>query len=139
MLYLKILLPKKLRNGWERIGFQSRQLLAKPLCQNLKTKHYEIHNNDINWSFCFECDVNAQTNEEQIVIFSRIGELCDEQLNNAGASKLTVISDRTEAEKMAKLDIQNGIPFLLLMGGVAPTIISTDPTGVYPEFCVFEK
>lgn len=28
---------------------------------------------------------------------------------------------------MAKLDIQNGIPFLLLMGGVAPTIISTDP------------
>ena len=75
----------------------------------------------------FALNVNAQTDEEQTVIFSRIGELSDEQLNNAGASKLTFISDITEAEKMAELDIENGIPFLLLMGGVAPTIISSDP------------
>ena len=75
----------------------------------------------------FSLNVNAQTDEEQTVIFSRIGELSDAQLNNSGASKLTFISDIKEAEKMAALDIENGIPFLLLMGGIAPTIISTDP------------
>lgn len=71
--------------------------------------------------------LNAQTDEEETVIFSRIGELSDEQLNNSGASKLTFVTDDKEAEKMAELDIENGIPFLLLMGGIAPTIIATDP------------
>ena len=37
------------------------------------------------------------------------------------------ITDKKEAEKMAELDIKNGNPFLLLMGGIAPIIISTDP------------
>ena len=71
--------------------------------------------------------LNAQTDGEETVIFSRIGELSDEQLNNSGASKLTFITDIKEAEKMAELDIKNGNPFLLLMGGIAPTIIATDP------------
>ncbi|WP_299385396.1 hypothetical protein [uncultured Lacinutrix sp.] len=75
--------------------------------------------------------MNAQADEEETVIFSRIGELSDEQLNNSGASKLTFVTDKKEAEKMAELDIKNGIPFLLLMGGIAPTIIATDP--------IFEK
>ena len=71
--------------------------------------------------------LNAQTDEEETVIFSRIGELSDEQLNNSGASKLSIITDEKQAEKMAKLDITNGNPFLLLKGGIAPTIIATDP------------
>src|SRR5690606_8960389 len=72
-------------------------------------------------------NLSAQTDDEQTVIFSRIGELSDEQLNNSGTSKLTFVTDKKEAEKMAELDIENGNPFLLLMGGIAPTIIATDP------------
>ena len=70
---------------------------------------------------------NAQDNGEETVIFSRIGELSDDQLNSSGAKKLIFITDEEEAEKMAELDIKNGNPFLLLMGGIAPTIIATDP------------
>ena len=72
-------------------------------------------------------NLSAQTDDEQTVIFSRIGELSDEQLNNSGTSKLTFVTDKKEAEKMAELDIEKGNPFLLLMGGIAPTIIATDP------------
>jgi len=75
----------------------------------------------------FTLTLNAQADDEETVIFSRIGELSDEQLNNSGASKLTFVVDEKEAEKMAELDIKNGIPFLLIMGGIAPTIITTDP------------
>ena len=71
--------------------------------------------------------LNAQTDGEETVIFPRIGELSDEQLNNPGPSKLIFVTDIKEAEKVAKLDIENGKPFLLLMGGIAPTITSTDP------------
>ena len=71
--------------------------------------------------------LNAQSDDEETVIYSGIGELSDKQLNNSGASKLTFITDKKEAEKMAELDIKNGNPFLLLMGGIAPTIIATDP------------
>ena len=71
--------------------------------------------------------LNAQTDSEETVIFSRIGELSNEQLINSGASKLTFITDKKEAEKMAELDIRNETPFLLLAGGISPTIISTDP------------
>jgi hypothetical protein len=51
--------------------------------------------------------LNAQTDGEETVIFSRIGELSDEQLNNSEASKLTFVTDKKEAEKMAELDIKN--------------------------------
>ena len=71
--------------------------------------------------------LNAQTNGEETIEFSRIGELSDEQLNNSGAKKLIFITEEKEAEKMAELDIKSGNPFLLLMGGIAPTIIATDP------------
>ena len=71
--------------------------------------------------------LNAQTDEGKTVIFSGIRELSDEQLNNSGASKLIFITDEKEAEKMAEMDIENGNPLLLLMGGIAPTIIATDP------------
>lgn len=65
--------------------------------------------------------------ENQTVIFGRIGELTDEQLNNSGPSKLTFVSRLQEAKKLALMDIENETPFLLLMGGIAPVIISTDP------------
>lgn len=71
--------------------------------------------------------LNAQTDNAQTVIFSNIGELSDEQLNNSGAVKLHFITDKAEAESMAQKDIQNGTPFLLLMGGIAPVVIATDP------------
>ena len=71
--------------------------------------------------------LNAQKNEEETLIFSRIGELSDEKLSNSGATKLTFITEEKEAEKMAELDIKNGNPFLLLMGGIAPNIMATDP------------
>ncbi|GGZ64868.1 FEKKY domain-containing protein [Mesonia mobilis] len=71
--------------------------------------------------------LNAQTNRKETVEFSRIGELSYDQLNSSGAKKLIFITDEKEAEKMAELDIKNGNPFLLLMGGIAPTIIATDP------------
>ena len=57
--------------------------------------------------------LNAQTD--------KIGEL-----NNSGASKLTFVTNEKEAEKIAKLDIKNGNPLLLLMGGIAPTLFATD-------------
>lgn len=71
----------------------------------------------------------AQSEEDRTeqVIFSLIGELSDEQLNNSGASKLTFVNSRNEATKLANEDIANGTPFLLLAGGIAPVIISTDP------------
>lgn len=68
----------------------------------------------------------SQTDDE-VIIFSRIGELTDEQLNNSGPSKLTFITYIEKAEELAESDIQKGVPFLLLMDGIAPTIISTDP------------
>ena len=46
--------------------------------------------------------LNAQTDKEETVIFSRIGELSDEELNNSGASKLTFVTDEKEAKKRHK-------------------------------------
>lgn len=69
---------------------------------------------------------DKQSNEE--VIFRRIGELSDEQLNNSGPSKLMFSGSNTDAVRLANQDIKNGTLFLLLQGGVAPTIIATDPT-----------
>ena len=61
----------------------------------------------------FALTLNAQAEEEETLIFSRIGELSDEQLNNSIASKLTFVTDEKEAEKMAELDIKrNSISFI---------------------------
>jgi hypothetical protein len=68
----------------------------------------------------------AQTNEDTIT-FGRIGELTIAQIDNSGASKLMFISDNIKARELARVDIQNGMAFLLLAGGIAPTIIDTDP------------
>lgn len=63
----------------------------------------------------------------EVVVYSLIGELSDEQLNNSGASKLTFANSRNQAEQLANDDISNGTPFLLLAGGISPVVIATDP------------
>ncbi|MBV6643196.1 MAG: hypothetical protein KI791_20925 [Cyclobacteriaceae bacterium] len=67
------------------------------------------------------------TEDSTGVIYSLIGELSDEQLNNSGAIKLTFANDRNEAQQLANEDITKGIPFLLLAGGISPVVIATDP------------
>lgn len=69
----------------------------------------------------------AQTDDNQSIIFTKIGELSDEQINNSGASSLNFVTDITEAKNLATSDLKKGTPFLLLMGGIAPTVIATDP------------
>ncbi|WP_417236622.1 hypothetical protein [Bizionia paragorgiae] len=70
--------------------------------------------------------LNAQKEIEASVSLSRTSELKDEQLNNSGASKLTFITEEKEGEKLAKLDIHNGTPLFLLIGGIAPTTMAND-------------
>ncbi|WP_203296779.1 FEKKY domain-containing protein [Luteirhabdus pelagi] len=67
----------------------------------------------------------AQTDDEKM-IFSRLGELTEEQLNSSGALKLNFISSESEAKTLAEIDIKNGNPFLFLVGGIAPVIYTTD-------------
>ncbi|MEQ9290570.1 MAG: hypothetical protein RIG77_26810 [Cyclobacteriaceae bacterium] len=71
----------------------------------------------------------GQTAEDstEVVVYSLLGELSDEQLNSSGATKLTFANSRNQAEQLANDDISNGTPFLLLAGGIAPVIIATDP------------
>ncbi|WP_108171852.1 hypothetical protein [Christiangramia gaetbulicola] len=68
----------------------------------------------------------AQENGQEDIVFSRIGNLTDEQIDSSGPTKL-FFAKKSEVKKLAKQDIENGIPFLLLQGGVAPVIIATDP------------
>ncbi|WP_148044347.1 FEKKY domain-containing protein [Sinomicrobium pectinilyticum] len=49
------------------------------------------------------------------------------QRHNAGPSSLTFVSDESKARQLAESDIKNGTPFLLLMGGIAPVMVETDP------------
>jgi hypothetical protein len=64
-------------------------------------------------------------NNEEKMIDSGTENLSDEQLNSSGASKL-LFSQKSEIKKLANNDINNGNPFLILQGGIAPVIISTD-------------
>ena len=68
----------------------------------------------------------AQENGQKEIVFSRIGNLTDEQINSSGQAKL-LFAKKSEIGDLAKQDIENGIPFLLLQGGIAPVIIATDP------------
>ena len=70
----------------------------------------------------------GQTHDDknEIIVFRLIGELSEEQINNSGPRKLTFITNTNEARTLADNDIANGTPFLLLMGGVTPSINSTD-------------
>ncbi|QQY81583.1 hypothetical protein JJL45_11720 [Tamlana sp. s12] len=50
--------------------------------------------------------MSANTEDVLTVIFSRIRELSNEQLNNSGASKLNFITEKKEAKKISKMDIK---------------------------------
>ncbi|TQI71121.1 hypothetical protein JM79_2047 [Gramella sp. Hel_I_59] len=68
----------------------------------------------------------AQENGQEEIVFSRIGNLTDEQINSSGPAKL-LFAKKSEIRNLAKQDLENGNPFLLLQGGIAPVIIATDP------------
>ncbi|MCM8571141.1 hypothetical protein NE848_17225 [Gramella jeungdoensis] len=68
----------------------------------------------------------AQEDGQEEIVFSRIGNLTDEQINSSGPAKL-LFAKKSEIRNIAKQDIENGIPFLLLQGGIAPVMIATDP------------
>lgn len=65
--------------------------------------------------------------ENNKTVLEKTGKLTAEQINNSGPSQLTFVSDKNKAKQLAESDIQNGTPFLLLMGGIAPVIVETDP------------
>ena len=67
-----------------------------------------------------------KNNNQEVIVYSRIGNLSDEQLNSSGAAKL-LFSQKSDVKNLAEKDIEDGNPFLLLQGGIAPVIISTDP------------
>src|SRR5690349_668922 len=53
-------------------------------------------------------------------------KITDEIYNKSGASKLTFIDSLSQATQLAKQDIANGIPFILLQSGISPIKYSTD-------------
>lgn len=58
--------------------------------------------------------------------FGQTKKLTDEDINNSGAIKLVFVTAVDEARELAKKDIENSVPFLLLRSGIAPVVYSTD-------------
>lgn len=52
--------------------------------------------------------------------------LTDEQINKSGAKRLIFVENLRQAKDLAKADIADGIPFLLLASGISPKVFSTD-------------
>ncbi|WP_443938384.1 FEKKY domain-containing protein [Pedobacter sp. MW01-1-1] len=52
--------------------------------------------------------------------------MTDEEINSSGATKMTFIEKCDEVENLFKADLKNQTLFLLLQGGIAPVVISTD-------------
>ncbi|MEN2402143.1 hypothetical protein GKZ90_0020305 [Flavobacterium sp. MC2016-06] len=66
-----------------------------------------------------------------ILLFSAVSNgqensLSDEQMNSSGANKVEFADGDEEIQKLAKLDIENQIPFLLLQGGIDQMISYKD-------------
>jgi len=57
---------------------------------------------------------------------TQIIKITDDQINESGASKLIFAENLAKAADLAQSDIEKKIPFLLLQGGIAPVIYSTD-------------
>ena len=58
--------------------------------------------------------------------FGQTKELTNDDYNSSGAIKLIFETEISRAQELAKKDIEKGIPFLLMQGGIAPVIYSTD-------------
>ncbi|KXX69468.1 hypothetical protein AVL50_19140 [Flammeovirga sp. SJP92] len=74
-------------------------------------------------------NVMAQTNHdinEEFIAVRKIGTLTDDQLESSRINKIQQIKTIEEAKELALTAIKNNTPFLLISGGVAPTIISSD-------------
>jgi len=53
-------------------------------------------------------------------------KLTDKQINESGVNQLNFIDSLSEATDLARLDIANKLPFLILKGGVSPVVYTTD-------------
>jgi len=61
-----------------------------------------------------------------LIAFGQTRVLTDADYNNSGAIKLTFVTEITEAQNLARQDIDKGTPFLFLQSGIAPDIYTTD-------------
>jgi len=66
-----------------------------------------------------------------VVSYGQENSLSDEILNSSGANRVEFADGEFEIQKLAKEDIKNQTPFLLLQGGINQLITSSD--------CEFEK
>ncbi len=57
---------------------------------------------------------------------AQTGKLRDDIMNNSAATKIIFVESLQEARDLAKIDIANQTPILLLQSGIAPTVYSTD-------------
>jgi len=58
--------------------------------------------------------------------YSQIKKLTDEDYNKSGAIKLIFVTTNEEVKGLAKLDIEKGLPFLLIQSGIGPVVYATD-------------
>jgi len=60
------------------------------------------------------------------VAFGQNRILTDEEFNNSGPTKMTFIEMCDEVDSLFKADLKKRTLFLLLQGGIAPVVITTD-------------
>ena len=60
------------------------------------------------------------------IVFRQNRILTDEDFNNSGPTKMTFIEKCDEVENLFKADLKKQTIFLLLQGGIAPFVITTD-------------
>lgn len=61
-----------------------------------------------------------------LICWGQNPKLTNEQYNSSGAIKLIFVDNIKQADSLAKLDINKGIPFLLLQSGISQVIYTTD-------------
>lgn len=59
-------------------------------------------------------------------LFGQLESAADKDFNQSGAIQLNFIESIKEAKLLAKIDIENDIPFLLLHSGIGVVVYTTD-------------